>query len=99
MNKKIEKMLCGTYTSFGFSLFCGIAYFLLALTLVLSTTENGGLLLLFFFPLIICGAALIILKMIKQNNENNNSGANVKIFYLHILLFAISVVLAASVLV
>lgn len=97
MNKKIEKILCKTYGSFGFSLFCGVAYFLLALTLVLSTTQNGGLLLLFFFPLVICGAALIILKMIKQNNENENFGANVKLFYLHIVLFIISVVLAVSV--
>ena len=97
MNEKIDRLLKSPYGALGFSLFGGLAYFMLALTFVMSTTAHGRLLLLFFFPTIICGAAFVLIKLIKQNIANENSGANVKIFYMHILLFAISAVLAVSV--
>ena len=97
MNKRVENHLKSTYGALGFSLFGGAAYFMLALTFVMNTTKHGGLFLLFVFPAVICGAALVLLKLIKQNNENENTRANAIIFYLHILLFVISVIFAVSV--
>lgn len=97
MNKKIINMLKTTAGALGFSLFCGAAYFLLAMAFVMSSTEHGGLMLLLIGPAVLFGAALVIIKLIKQNNENENESANIGIFFLHLLLFAISVVFAASV--
>jgi hypothetical protein len=96
MNNKIINLLKTTAGALGFALFGGVAYFLLAMKFVMSTTEHGGLLLLFIAPAVICGAALILIKLIKQNNENGSENANITIFYLHILLFALSVVFAVS---
>lgn len=98
MNNKIINLLKTTYGALIFSLFCGVAYFLLAMKFIMSSTERGGLLLWFFGPAIICGAALIVIKLIKQNNENGSEKANITIFWLHIVLFAIGVIFALSVL-
>ena len=97
MNAKIINFLKTTGGALGFSLFGGVAYFLLAMKFILSTTEKGGLLLWFFGPAIICGAALLIIRTIKQNNENENEKANLTVFYLHTVLFIISVIFAVSV--
>lgn len=97
MSNKIINLLKSTAGALGFSLFGGAAYFLLAMKFVMAATEHGGLMLLFIGPAVICGAALILIKLIKQNNENGNENANITIFYLHLLLFIISVIFALSV--
>lgn len=94
MNSKILNLLKSTAGALGFSLFCGLAYFFLVMYFVLSTTAQGALLLFFTAPAVICGAALVVIKLIRQNFERENDGGNLRIFYLHIVLFMISVVFA-----
>lgn len=96
MNNKILNLLKSTAGALGFSLFCGLAYFFLVMYFVMSTTVQGALLLFFVGPAVICGAALVVIKLIKQNFEKENHGANLRLFYLHIVLFIISVFFAVA---
>ena len=96
MNNKILNLLKSTAGALGFSLFCGLAYFFLVMYFVLSTTAQGALLLFFIGPAVICGAALVVIKLIKQNFENENEDGNLRIFYLHFVLFIISAVFACA---
>ena len=96
MNNKILNRLKTTSGALVFSLLCGLAYFMLAAYFVLSTTRNGTLLLLFTAPMIICGMALIVIKLVKQNFEKENDSANLRIFYLHAVLFAVSLLFAIA---
>lgn len=90
----IIKLMKLKYVPLIFSLLCGLAYFGIALSLILKYTENGGLLLAFFFsPAIICGSALFIVKAFKIYMDEENSKKINFLFWSHILLLIVSVVL------
>lgn len=96
----IKKLMELKYGPLIFSLFCGLAYFGIALSLILNYTENGGLLLAFFFsPAIICGSALLIIKALKMYMEEENSKKINFLFWSHILLLVVSLVLVFGALV
>ena len=67
----------------------------MGVSLILNYTKNGGLLLAFFFcPAIICGAAIFIVKALKIYMDEENSKKINFLFWSHIFLAVISVVLA-----
>ena len=90
----ITKLMKLKYAPLIFSLFCGLAYFGIASSLILKYTENGGLLLAFFFsPAIICGTAIFIVKALKIYMEEENSKKVDFLFWSHIVLAVVSAVL------
>ena len=93
MNNQILKLLKNTWGLLIFALLAGGAYFVIVLRFVIMNTNNGsGLLAYFFAPAVICGAALILIKIIKQCIEEGRSGAAIILFWLHILLMAMSII-------
>ena len=93
MNNQILKLLKNTWGLLIFALLAGGAYFVIVLRFVLSHTNNGsGLLAYFFAPAVICGAALVLIKTIKQSVSEERNSAALTIFWLHVLLMAMSVV-------
>ena len=92
--ERITKFMKLKYTPLIFSLFCGISYFGIIFSLILNYTQNGGGLLAFFFcPAIICGSAIFIIKAIKMYLEEENTKKINFLFWSHIVLFLVSLVL------
>ncbi len=96
MNKKISDLLASTGGALGFALFGGLAYFFIGMGFIFSKSAHGGLLLLMVGPLILFGTALILIKLVKQNTEADNNAANLRLFYMHVILFLISIAFAAG---
>lgn len=85
------------YVPLIFSLFCGLVYFGIALSLIVNYTKNGGLLLAFFFcPAIICGGALLIIKAVKIYMDEEDTKKINFIFWSHIVLAFVSLILAVG---
>ncbi|MDY3929876.1 MAG: hypothetical protein SOZ34_11030 [Clostridia bacterium] len=92
----MNKLLNSKYGILIFSLFGGLGYFLLILTLI-SETKYSYLLGFFFFPTIVCGVALCIFKTIKQWQQEEQYQKIYRLIYIHIALFVFSVIFAAAV--
>ncbi len=93
----ITKLMKLKYAPLIFSLFSGLAYFGIALNLILKYTENGGLLLAFFFcPAIVCGTAVVIIKALKIYMDEENTLKVNFLFWSHIVLAIISGVLVVG---
>ena len=88
----IGKIFDTKYGGLVFSLFSGVAYFIIILDFILKNTAAGGMLLGFFFsPAIIAGAALIIIKTVKSLAADEKFRNINLLLYANILLMALSV--------
>lgn len=93
-----KKLFSTKYGGFAFSLISGLAYFIIILDFLISSVSNGGILLgFFFFPAIICGTALVLLKTVKKLTEDEEYKKLNVLFYVHLLLFLISLVFLADI--
>lgn len=93
LNKKISEVLNTTVGRLVFVLLSGCGYFMLVAGPIIEMSKGMWILLMFFAPLIICGSGLVLIKLIKQAQENENESSVIRIFWLHICMVLIGIVL------
>lgn len=92
--KGISALLNKKYGELVFGLFGGVGYLGIILSFIMQNTANGGLLLTwFFFPFIICLPAILLIKLSRSLREKERFTALNILMWLHVLLFAVSLVL------
>ena len=96
MNDKILKTLTTTVGRLIFALLAGLGYFMVILRFMIEWSSGSSLLAFFFAPLIICGAALVLVKLMRQAEDAENPSAIIRLFWVHVVLFAIGIVFAVS---
>lgn len=95
--KSIVNVLDKKYGKLFFGLFCGVAYFGIIYSFIMSATKTGGGLLVFFFaPAIICLPGVYAVKYCNSMKEAEENGKLAAFMWAHIILFAISVVLIVA---
>ena len=87
------------YSALTFSLLCGLAYLIIILSFIARNTSGGGLIIFFFFPAIICGSALLIFKAIKTYVEHKITRSLMVLFYGHILVMLLALLLLLEMLI
>ncbi len=92
MNKKILNVLNTTAGQLIFALAAGFAYFMAVFKVIISWSSGQSLLAVWFAPVIVCGAAIVIIKHMKQARENENNRTILTIFWLHLILLAVSAI-------
>ena len=96
MNDKILKTLTTTAGRLIFALLAGLGYFMVILRFMIEWSSGNSLLAFFFAPLIICGAALVLVKLMRHAEDAENPSAIIRLFWAHVVLFAIGIVFAVS---
>ena len=94
----IYNLMKKKYAPLIFSLISGCAYYIIILSFIMThTAVGGGLLAMYIAPVVICGIALVLVKLIKKNLEDENSRSINTVFWLHVVLCAISIVYLISI--
>lgn len=96
MNNKIKNAITTVAGRLIFALLSGCGYFMILLRFIKDMSNGSGFLAYTFAPLIICGAALVIVKLIRQAEEAENVSAIVRLFWIHVCVFAIGIVFLVS---
>ncbi len=92
--KSIVDILGKKYGKLLFGLFCGVAYFGIIYSFIMSATKTGGGLLVFFFaPAIICLPGVYVIKYCNSMIEAEEKGKLSIFMWAHVILFAVSVIL------
>ena len=95
--KSIVEILDKKYGKLLFGLFCGVAYFGIIYSFIMSATHTGGGLLVFFFaPAIICLPAVYVIKYCNNMLEADERAKLSVFMWSHAILFVVSVVLIAA---
>lgn len=95
--KSIVNILDKKYGKLIFGLFCGVAYFGIIYSFIMSATQTGGGLLVFFFaPAIICLPGVYVIKYCNNMAEAEEKDKLAVFMWAHIILFAVSVVLITA---
>lgn len=92
----ISKFLKKKYGELIFGLFCGISYFFIVARFIVSNSNFGVLLAFFFFPAIVCLGAIFVIKLLRDLISKEKYSAVNLFMWLHMLLFIISCVTAAD---
>lgn len=96
MNKKLLRVLTTTAGRLIFALLAGCGYFMIVLRVITAASGGSSFLAYSFSPLIICGAALVIVKLMRGAEENENQAAILKLFWIHLAVFAVGIVFFIS---
>ncbi len=97
---RIVKFLSTRGGELGFSLVCGLAYFVIVLEFIIRFSNNGSMLLgFFFFPAIVCGMALVLVKLLRSWREQERYANMTALFVAHVVLALISVVFLVDIIV
>ncbi len=102
MNSKITELLKKPYFLLVFSLLCGGAYLAIIAQFVgqfTNTSQGAGVIIWVFFPAIVCGAALLVLKSVKNAIVEERYQTALIIFYTHLFIIAMGILIFASMLV
>ena len=90
---KMKKFAENKVLAFIYSIFSGLAYFLIALTLILENTGTKGIILaVFFFPAIVCGMALVQLKLIGKLYQEEKFAKMLLLVIFHIILLIFGII-------
>ena len=89
MNDRILKTLTTTAGRLIFALLAGLGYFMVILRFIIEWSSGSSL-------LAFCGAALVLVKLMRQAEDAENPSAIIRLFWVHVVLFAIGIVFAVS---
>ncbi|MBQ7574585.1 MAG: hypothetical protein IJT23_10025 [Clostridia bacterium] len=102
MNNKIIELLKKPYFLLVWSLICGGAYLAIIAQFVgqfTNTAHGAGVIIWIFFPAIVCGGALLVLKSVKNAIIEEQYKKALTIFYTHLLVIAMGILIFASMLI